>query len=140
VLALDGVVAAVTEAELPAARRIVDDMLAPLSALAGPVSNTWAPASPLAVPLTHMDPARPVPFASYAVGVAGDDTRRDLAAVRSAFEPYLTGRTAANFINHSGEPQRSYGDEVRARVERVRRAADPTGLFAGDVAPTRDRA
>ena len=71
--------------------------------------------------------------------MAGDDTDQDLVAVRSAFGPYLTGRTAPNFINHFGEPQRTYDDEVRTRVEKVRRSADPTGMFAGDVAPTRDR-
>jgi hypothetical protein len=80
------------------------------------------------------------PLLYYAVGVAGDDTDRDLTAVQSAFEPYLTGRTAPNFINHHQEPQNSYDDGVRTRVERVRRGVDPTGLFAGDVAPTRDRA
>jgi FAD binding domain-containing protein len=193
VLALDGAVAAETEADLPAARRILDDLLAPLAARAEPLLNTWAPASPQALPLTHMDPPQPVPFQSgsalvheldeagwakvldagpglialelrqlggafaspatgggaldrftapllyYAVGVAGDDTSRDITAVQSAFEPYLTGRTAPNYINHFAERQRTYDDEVRARVERVRRGADPTGMFAGDVAPTRDR-
>ncbi|MET0423185.1 MAG: FAD-binding protein, partial [Actinoplanes sp.] len=55
------------------------------------------------------------------------------AAVRSAFEPYLTGRTMPNYINSAGEPQRTYDDEVRARVQRVRQDVDPSGLFAGDV-------
>jgi hypothetical protein len=190
VLALDGAVAAVTAADLPAARRILDEMLSPLAALAEPVLNTWAPASPQALPLTHMDPPQPVPFRSgsaliheldeagwakvldagpslvalelrqlnaafanpptaggaldrlaapllyYAVGVAGDATIRDITAVQSAFEPYLTGRTAPSYINHPAEPQRSYDDEVRTRVEHVRRGVDPTGMFAGDVAPT----
>jgi hypothetical protein len=193
VLVLDGAVAAATQADLPAAQRILDDMLSPLTALAAPVLNTWAPASPQALPLTHMDPPRPVPFRSgsalvheldeagwakvldagpslialelrqlggafthpatdggaldrftapllyYAVGVAGDDTDRDLAAVHSAFDPYLTGRTAPNYINSPREPQRTYDDEVRNRVQRVRDGVDPTGLFAGDGAPTRDR-
>jgi hypothetical protein len=79
------------------------------------------------------------PLLYYAVGVAGDDTDRDLTAVHSAFEPYLTGRTAPNYINSSREPQRTYDDEVRARVQQIRGGVDPTGLFAGDVAPTRDR-
>jgi hypothetical protein len=191
VLALDGAVTATTEADLPTARRILDEMLSPLTALAEPVWNTWAPGSPQALPPVHMDPPRPVPFRSasaliheldepgwgkvldagpnlialelrqlggafadpatgggaldrfaapllyYAVGVAGDDTRRDLTAVRSALEPYLTGRTSPNFINQVGEPQRTFDDEIRTRVERVRRDADPTGMFAGDVAPSR---
>jgi hypothetical protein len=74
------------------------------------------------------------------VGVAGDATDRDLTAVRSALEPYLTGRTAPNYVNSYAEPQRTYDDEVRARVEDVRRSVDPRGLFAGDAAPIRDRA
>jgi len=194
VLALDGAIAVATQADSPAAQRILDDMLSPLTARAEPLLNTWAPASPQALPLTHMDPPRPVPFRSgsalvheldeagwvkvldagpslialemrqlggafarpatvggvldrfaapllsYAVGVAGDDTDRDLTAVRSALEPYLTGRTAPSYVNSFAEPQRTYDDEVRARVERVRRGVDPMGLFAGDVAPTRDPA
>jgi FAD/FMN-containing dehydrogenase len=193
VLALDGAVAAVTEADLPAAQRILDDMLSPLAALAEPLLNTWAPAAPQSLPQVHMDPPRPVAFDSgsalvheldetgwtkvldagpslialelrqlggafatpatrggaldrfaapllyYAVGVAGDTTSRDLTAVRSAFEPYLTGRTAPNYINHAGEPQRTHDDEVHTRIQQVRQRVDPTGLFAGDVAPIRDR-
>jgi hypothetical protein len=191
VLVLDGAVTVATPADRPGAQRILDEMLSPLAAVAEPVANTWAPASPQALPLTHMDPQRPVPFRSgsaliqeldeagwgkvldaapgllvlelrqlggafagpatgggaldrfaapllyYAVGVAGDDTDKNLTAVRSAFAPYLTGRTAPNFINGFEEPQRSYDDEVRARVDQVRRGADPTGMFAGDVAPAR---
>jgi hypothetical protein len=64
VLALDGAVTATTEADLPTAGRILDEMLAPLTDLAEPVWNTWAPASPQALPLVHMDPPRPVPFRS----------------------------------------------------------------------------
>ncbi|MFG1604849.1 FAD-binding protein [Actinoplanes sp. NPDC049265] len=191
VLFLDGAVTATTEADLPAARRIVDGLLAPLTALAEPVADTWAPAPPEALPHTHMDPPQPVPFRStsgliteldaagwakvldagphllaielrqlggafaepgadggaldrfaaplmyYAVGVAGEDTARDVVAVRSAFEPYLTGLTAPNFVESYEQPQRTYADEVHARVERIRRDTDPTGLFAGDVAPVR---
>ena len=187
VLVLDGAVAAVTEADLPAARRTLDDMLSPLAAIAEPLLNTWAPASPQALPLTHLDPPRPVPFRSgsalvheldeagwaralhtapgliafemrqlggafahpptgggaldrfaapllyYAVGVAGDDTTRDLTAVRSALQPYLTGRTAPTYMNHYQDPTHPYGDETRTRVGRIRHTTDPTGMFAGDV-------
>jgi hypothetical protein len=194
VLAVDGAIAVATQADSPAARRILDDMLSPLAALVEPLLNTWDFASPQALPLTHLDPPKPVPFRSgsalihdldeagwstvldagptliahelrqlggafahpaadggaldrfaapllsYAVGVAGDDTDRDLTAVRSALEPYLTGRTAPSYVNSFAEPQRTYDDEVRARVEHVRRGVDPRGLFAGDVAPTRDLA
>jgi hypothetical protein len=36
--------------------------------------------------------------------VAGNNTDRDLTAIRSAFDPYQTGNTAPNFINHSEDP------------------------------------
>ncbi|GAB7038976.1 MULTISPECIES: FAD-binding protein [Catenuloplanes] len=192
VLALDGAVTATTQADLPAAVRVADELLSPLTALAAPVSNTWAPAAPAAVPLVHLDPPRPVPFRSgsalvdeldeagwaavcnagpsllalefrqlggafaapaagggaldrfaapllhYAVGLAGDDTARDLRAVRAAIEPYRTGYTAPNFVEHADAPQRTFDDDVRDRVDRVRRAADPDGLFRGDhTAPVR---
>jgi hypothetical protein len=192
VLALDGAVIAPTEPDLPAAQRIVDEMLSPLSALAHPVADTWAVAPPQALPLTHLDPPQPVPFSSdsglireideadwaktldagpsllafelrqlggafaaaaanggaldhlaapllyYGVGLAGEETSTDLKAVRAVIEPSLTGFTAPNFVDHFAQPQRTHDDHIRVRVERVRLAADPTGLFAGDVAPTRD--
>jgi hypothetical protein len=192
VLALDGAVIAPTEPDLPAAQRIVDEMLSPLAALAQPVSNTWTEAAPQALPLIHLDPPQPVPFSSdsglireideadwakaldagpsllafelrqlggafaaaaanggaldylaapllyYGVGLAGEETSRDLKAVRAVIEPFLTGFTAPNFVDHFAQPQRTHDDLIRVRVERVRLAVDPTGLFAGDVAPTRD--
>ena len=191
VLALDGAVVAPSAADGPAAQHIVDTMLSPLTALAQPVANTWAPAPPQALPLTHLDPPQPVPFRSdsaliheidesgwarilnagpgllalelrqlggafatpaaeggaldrltapllyYAVGLAGDDTVRDLKAVRSAVEPFLTGFTAPNFVEHFDQPQRTLDDHTRIRVERIRHGADPTGLFAGDIDATR---
>jgi FAD/FMN-containing dehydrogenase len=189
VLALDGAAVAPTEADLPAAQRIVDDLLSSLTALAEPVANTWAPASPQTLPLTHMDPPQPVPFQSdsalvnelgetgwakvldagpallalelrqlggafaspvanggaldhfapplhyYGVGMAGEATAHDLKAVRSAIQPYLTGFTAPNFVDHFQQPQRTHDDETQVRVDRIRHAVDPTGLFAGDTAP-----
>jgi hypothetical protein len=192
VVALDGAVTAATESDLPAAQRMLDELLSPLAALAEPVANTWAVARPEALPHTHLDPPQPVPFDSdsallgeideagwahlleagpsllglelrqlggafaatdanggaldhftapllyYGVGLAGEETARDLKAVRAALEPFLTGFTAPNFIDHFGQPQRTLDDLTRVRVERVRLAADPTGLFAGDVSPTRD--
>ncbi len=194
VLALDGAVIAPTEPDLPTAQRIVDEMLAPLSALARPVANTWADAAPQALPLIHMDPPQPVPFHSdsallheideadwaqildagpgllalelrqlggafaatpanggalnrftaplfyYGVGLAGEETMRDLKAVRSALGPSLTGFTAPNFVDHAERPQRTLEEATLARVERVRRSADPTGLFAGDVAAAHEKA
>ncbi len=187
VLALDGAVVAPSAADVPAAQHIVDTMLSPLTALARPVANTWVPAPPQALPLTHLDPPQPVPFQSdsallheidepgwarilnagsgllaleprqlggafaapptgggaldrftapllyYAVGLAGDATVRDLKAVRSAVEPFLTGFTAPNFVEHFDQPQRTLDDHTRIRVERIRHGADPTGLFAGDI-------
>ena len=192
VVALDGAAIAATEADLPGARRIVDEMLAPLAALARPVANTWAVARAEALPLTHLDPAQPVPFESdsalirevdddawaqllnagpgllalelrqlggafatatanggvldhftapllyYGVGLAGEETAQSLKAVRAAVEPFRTGFTAPNFIDHFEQPQRTHDDGTRGRVERVRHAVDPAGLFAGDVALTRD--
>jgi len=194
VVALDGAVVAPTGADLPAARRIADEMLSPLAALAEPVANTWAPAAPQTLPLVHLDPVQPVAFHSdsallgevgeadwgpilragpsliglelrqlggafatpavnggaldhfpapllyHGVGLSGAETARDLKAVRSALEPYLTGFTAPNFVDHFEQPQRTHDDETLARVRRVRESVDPTGLFAGDVAPTTDRA
>jgi FAD/FMN-containing dehydrogenase len=188
VLALDGAVVAPAESDQPAARRIADDLLSRLTAIAEPVANTWAPAPPQALPLVHLDPPQPVPFHSgtglvreldeagwaalltagpsllalelrqlgaafaspateggaldrlsapllyYAVGLAGEETARDLAAVRAAIEPYLTGFTAPNFVEHVESPQRTFDDTTLARVERIRRETDPAGLFAGDVA------
>jgi FAD/FMN-containing dehydrogenase len=194
VVAVDGAVMASAESDLPAARRIVDEMLSPLSALARPVANTWAVAPPQALPSTHLDPPQPVPFDSdsalvreidaaawgrtldagpgllafelrqlggafaapaanggaldrlaapllyYGVGPAGAETARDLNAVRAAIEPFRTGFTAPNFVDRFEQPQRTHDNQTRVRVERVRLAVDPTGLFAGDVAPVRDRA
>jgi FAD/FMN-containing dehydrogenase len=80
------------------------------------------------------------PLHYYGVGLASEETTRDLRAVRSALEPSLTGFTAPNFVDHLDQPQRTHDDETRARVERVRRVVDPTGLFAGDVAAAHDQA
>jgi hypothetical protein len=77
------------------------------------------------------------PLHYYGVGLAGEATERDLEAVRSAIQPYLTGFTAPNFVDHFQQPQRTHDDEIRLRVERVRREVDPTGLFAGDVEAVR---
>ena len=191
VLALDGAATATAASDLPAAQRTVEEMLAPLIALARPVANTWAVAGPEALPLTHLDPAQPVAFGSdsalineidrdgwaavldagpsllavelrqlggafatptptggvldhfaapllyHGVGAAGPGTTRDLAGVRAAVTPYLTGFTAPNFVDHVDQPQRTHDDHTRVRVERVRLAADPTGLFAGDISPIR---
>jgi hypothetical protein len=80
------------------------------------------------------------PLLYYGVGPAGEEITRDLKAVRSALEPSLTGFTAPNFVDHLEQPQRTHDDETHARVDRVRRAVDPTSLFGGDVAATRDQA
>ncbi|GAB3921878.1 hypothetical protein GCM10029976_009550 [Kribbella albertanoniae] len=37
------------------------------------------------------------------------------------------------------KPQQTHADETQVRVDRVRRAVDPTGLFAGDT-PRGDKA
>lgn len=73
------------------------------------------------------------PLHYYGVGMAAEATEHDLEAVRPAIQPYLTGFTAPNFVDHFQQPQRTHDDETRVRVERVRRVVAPTGLFAGDV-------
>jgi deazaflavin-dependent oxidoreductase (nitroreductase family) len=194
VLALDGAVTATTEADLPAALRIAEELLAPMAAVTAPRLNTWAPAPPQALPATHMDPPQPVAFHSdsalvdeldeagwaklldaapgllalelrqlggalstpapgggalnhfsapshyYAVGragVLGVDTVAQLRAARTALQPSLTRFTSPNFVDSVEQPQRSYDEGTRVRVERVRLEVDPEGLFAHDVAPIR---
>ena len=168
VVALDGAAIAGAEADLPGARRAVDEMLSRLSAVAPPVANTWTTAPPETVPLVHLDPPEPVPSRSdtalltevdetswakildagprllalelrqlggaFATGPA---TATDLDAVRSAIEPFLTGFTAPNFVERFDQPQRTSDDATLARVRRIRSVADPAGLFAGDITPTR---
>ena len=67
----------------------------------------------------------------------GPATATDLDAVRSAIEPFLTGFTAPNFVERFDQPQRTSDDATLARVRRIRSVADPAGLFAGDITPTR---
>jgi hypothetical protein len=45
------------------------------------------------------------PLHYYGVGMAGETTTHDLQAVRSALHPYLTGRTAPNFVDHFQQPR-----------------------------------
>jgi hypothetical protein len=47
------------------------------------------------------------PLHYYGVGLAGEETTRDLKAVRSALEPSLTGFTAPNFVDDLERPQRT---------------------------------
>ncbi|WP_432510741.1 FAD-binding oxidoreductase [Kineococcus sp. SYSU DK001] len=81
------------------------------------------------------------PLHYYAVGLSDPATAArtsaDLQAARSVLRPHLTGWTSPNFVDSSRQPQRTYDASTRARVERVRLAVDPDGLFAGDVAPVR---
>ena len=77
------------------------------------------------------------PLLYHGVGAAGAQTTKDLEAVRAAVAPYLTGFTAPNFVDHVDQPQRTHDDHTRVRVEQVRLAADPAGLFAGDISPIR---
>jgi FAD/FMN-containing dehydrogenase len=64
VLALDGAVIAATTADLGAAQEITDGLLAPLCAVATPLIDTWAVATPRELTLTHMDPQEPIPLRS----------------------------------------------------------------------------
>lgn len=63
-LTLDGAAITPIEADLPAAQRIVGELLSALSALAEPVANTRAKAAPQTLPLVYLDPAHAVAFHS----------------------------------------------------------------------------
>ncbi|MWC00399.1 FAD-binding protein [Agromyces sp. MMS17-SY077] len=56
------------------------------------------------------------------------------AAAREAFGRWDTGFTAPTFAADRDRPQRNYDEAARVRVEAVREAVDPTGVFRGDVA------
>jgi hypothetical protein len=58
---VDGTVLSATE-DVTDARRIAEDLLGPLRAVAEPVIDTWALTEPSAVLDAHMDPSDPLPF------------------------------------------------------------------------------
>lgn len=68
----------------------------------------------------------------------GGPTPSDLVRIHRATEPWRTGFTAPTFVEDRTQPQRTLDDATQARVDAVRRAVDPDGLFAGAAAPVHD--
>ena len=80
--AVDGAVLSTTE-DVTEARRIADDLLAPLRAVAEPAMDTWALTEPPAVLHAHMDPSDPVPFVGdhMLLGALGEDGAEEFLRV-----------------------------------------------------------
>ncbi|VVJ20419.1 Uncharacterised protein [Amycolatopsis camponoti] len=85
--------------------------------------------------LGHLDAA----FSFAASGVPDPSGPERLLArcaqLRTGLEPWRTGRTVPNFVEHFEQPQRHLDDDEVAAVDRVRLRVDPAGLFRGDIAP-----
>lgn len=81
-LSVDGAVLSTTE-DVTEARRIADDLLAPLRAVAEPVMDTWALTEPPSVLHAHMDPSDPVPFVGdhMLLGALGEDGAEEFLRV-----------------------------------------------------------
>ncbi|SEP94424.1 FAD-binding protein [Microlunatus flavus] len=78
-------------------------------------------------------------FAYQGLGLATPETAEDLDRITTATAPWRTGFTAPSFVEGRRQQQRTSDDATVARVEAVRRAVDPDGVFAGGVAPVLDR-
>lgn len=63
VLVLDGAVQAPRVDDVERAQLVAHDLLAPLRSAAAPLLDTWHPAPPSALTLTHLDPPDPLPYA-----------------------------------------------------------------------------
>ncbi|SEF33266.1 FAD binding domain-containing protein [Amycolatopsis pretoriensis] len=85
--------------------------------------------------LGHLDAA----FSFAASGVPDPTGPERLLAhgakARVALEPWRTGRTVPNFVEHFEQPQRHLDADQVAEVDRVRLRVDPEGLFRDDIAP-----
>jgi hypothetical protein len=85
--------------------------------------------------LGHLDAA----FSFAASGVPDPSGPERLLArcaeARVALEPWRTGSTVPNFVEHFEQPQRHLDDDRVAAVDRVRLRVDPDGLFRDDIAP-----
>jgi len=80
----------------------------------------------------------PGAFSSFAVALSGKDpegARRRLDGIRAALSPWDTGRVVPTFAPDRSRPQRPLDADTARRAHEVRRRIDPTGLFAGEVAP-----
>ncbi|AXB47385.1 FAD-binding oxidoreductase [Amycolatopsis albispora] len=79
-------------------------------------------------------------FAYSGAGLVVDEASREAveshcALVRSALAPWDSGWTVPSFVENWQQPQRHLSDSAIARVDAVRSAVDPTGVFAGDISP-----
>ncbi|GAB2893805.1 FAD-binding oxidoreductase [Streptomyces deserti] len=86
--------------------------------------------------LTRLDAA----FAFTAGGLVTDPAaesaiRAHCAKVRSGLAPWDTGWTAPTLVEHLDQPQRHLSPDTVARVDRVRRRIDPSGIFRHDIPP-----
>jgi FAD/FMN-containing dehydrogenase len=82
----------------------------------------------------------PEPFMYQCVGSAADPEiiaagRTRAAMIRAELTPWDTGRTIPSFVASYKQPQRHLDSGQAAAVDRIRRRADPDGLFRGDVSP-----
>lgn len=68
-------------------------------------------------------------------GVTEETIAEHCAVVRTALEPWDTGRTAPTFVDNHSQPQGHLSAADIEAVDRVRVRVDPTGLFATDVSP-----
>lgn len=80
----------------------------------------------------------PGAFSSFAVALTGNDpdgARRRLDAIRSALSPWDTGSVVPTFAPDRSRPQQPLDRETVRQSGEIRRRVDPTGVFAGEVAP-----
>jgi FAD/FMN-containing dehydrogenase len=68
-------------------------------------------------------------------GVTAAELRSHCAKVRTALQPWDTGRTAPSFVEDFGQPQGHLDPARVAAVDRVRLRVDPHGRFREDIAP-----
>jgi FAD/FMN-containing dehydrogenase len=74
-------------------------------------------------------------ISSFGAGLTPDASasqavREHLAMVRNALEPYDTSYALSNFTLEPAEPSRFFEPATLARLEHVRRATDPHGVFS----------
>jgi hypothetical protein len=67
-----------------------------------------------------------------------DVVAKQLDDLRSVLQPWTNEFTVPSFVERFGAPQKSFGPAKGARVAAIRRRADPTGTFEGDVTAATD--
>lgn len=182
-----------------AALEMANELLEPLRAVAGPITDSWASVTLPEVTRMHMDPPEPVPIlgdhmllenldesgARALIDLVGPDsgsplvaaglrqlggalarphpgggvfdhldaaflyagsgaalggvTPKELAAhcakVRSGLARWDTGTTVPTFVESREQPQRHLTLGQVRRLDRLREAIDPEGLFHSDITP-----